>query len=158
MALASTRLSFFTRYGLVIQNGWSIFDGFERLATTRNWRRGSKSRKYEKAWRECFGDSIPVGNTRGQEEEEFAQLLSDLEDFDLEDPDLQGRKGGKRQKQLRKVAQQFGTYYGMDDRALESWQVLCMDCGIDGELASINECKKVSVWVTRTSVADMDRR
>ena len=152
MAPASSRLLFFERYNFVIRNGSSVNEEFERLARTRNWKRGSKSGKYEKAWRECFGDSLPVG-TNVEEETEIVYLLHDLEDLDL-----QGRKGDNRQEQLHRVARQFGTYYGMDDRALESWQALCRDCGIDGELASIKKCKKVNVRASRMTVAHSDRR
>ena len=150
MALASTRLSFFERYEFGIRNGFGIYDEFERLARARNWRQGSRSRKYDKAWRECFGEDVPVGimvegsDVKGQEEDGLASLLSDLEGLDL-----QGRRGGKREERLRHVARQFTTYYGMDDRALESWQALCQDCGIDGYLASKRECKKVNVRASR---------
>ncbi|KAL8792191.1 MAG: hypothetical protein Q9195_005213 [Heterodermia aff. obscurata] len=156
MALASIRLSFFEKYEFGIRNGFGIYDEFERLARTRNWRRGSKSRKYEKAWRECFGDDVPVGtmvegsDMNGEEEDELAQLLSELENLDLQ--------GGRREERLRHVAQQFTTYYGMDDRVLESWQALCQDCGIDGHFTSIRKCKKVSVWVSGRTVADWARR
>ena len=160
MALASTRLSFFERYGFVIRNGFGIYDEFERLARTRKWRQGSKRRKYEKAWRECFGEHAPVGTTtvegsnmNGQEEDELARLLSGLEDLDL-----QGRRHGLREERLRRVAQQFTTYYGMDDRVLESWQALCQDTGIDGHLASIKKCKKVNVRASWRTFADCHRR
>lgn len=142
---------FFERYDFRIRNRSSVYDEFERLATTRNWRQGSKRRKYEKAWRECFGDKIPVCR-KFEDENGLARLL-----YDLEDLDLQERNGGERQERLRKVAQQFGTYYGMDDRALESWRALSLDYGVDGELASITKCKKVNTWVSRMTFADLDR-
>ena len=146
MASALKGLLFFERYDFQIRKGSGIFDEFERLARARNWRPGSRRRKYEKAWRECFGDHIPVGvkveendsETKGlEEEDDFVSLFRGLERLDVQD------KRNKGEAELRKVAQQSTTYYGMDDRALESWQILCVGCGIDGVPDSITKCKKV---------------
>ena len=136
MAPASSRLSFFQRFQFEIHPEYSIHEEFERLAKARKWKKGSKRKLYEKAWRECFGEE--TGEINGQREDEFTRVVSGLEGLNL-----QG-KGSKREKQLAKVARQFTTYYGMDDRALESWQMLCVDCGIGGVPASIGKCKKVN--------------
>ena len=147
MALASTRRLFFERYHFEIQKEDGIYDEFERLARARNWKPGSKRRKYEKAWRECFGDYLPVrikveaseGETNGSDEDdEFVRVLRGMERLDLQE------KCSNREEKLREVARQFTTYYGMDDRALGSWQILCVDCGIDGDFDSIRKCKKVN--------------
>ena len=134
MAPASSRMSFFQRFQFEIHPECSIYEEFERLARARNWKKGSKRRLYEKAWRECFGEELPVETG----EDEFARVVSDLEGLGL-----QGRRS-KRGRRLAKVAQQFTTYYGMDDKALESWQVLCADCGIGEAPGSIGKCKKVN--------------
>ena len=158
MAMASTKLSFFRNYDFEIDEESSLYEEFERLARAGNWRPGSNRRPYEKAWRECFGNNVPVGikvnetKTNGQKEDEYDQLLHGLKNLDL------GGKHRARAPELRRIAQQFTTYYGMDDQALESWQQLCRDCGIDEELGSITKCKKVIgrvIWVTSV---DADRR
>ena len=140
MAPASSRLSFFQRFQFEIRPENSIHDEFERLAKARNWKKGSKRKLYEKAWRECFGETAPLdkGEMNGQSEDEFTRVLSGLSGLNLEG------KRSKREKQLANVARQFTTYYGMDDKALESWQMLCLDCGIGGAPASIGKCKKVN--------------
>ena len=79
-------------------------------------------------------------------------MLHTLKNLDL------GGKPRPRTPELRRVAQQFTTYYGMDDQALESWQELCVDCGIEGELGSITKCKKVIGHVICVTSVNADRR
>ena len=160
MAPALTRLSFFQRYRFEIQSESSVYEEFEWLAKARGWERGSKRRTYEKAWRECFGEDVPVGidmdasetsETAGQDEEQYARVLSDLKGLSVEG------KRSKREDQLREVARQFTTYYGMDDRVLESWQQLCVDCGIEREPGSISKCKKVNGRENEGTLVDVRR-
>ena len=154
MALASTRYSFFQRYQFECRQEASLYEEFRRLAKERKWKQGSNSNVYDKAWRECFGASVPVGTKMEdsqRDEKELVNVISRLEDLDLE------AKWMKREKKYRKAARKFATYYGMDDEALESWQALCQDCGIEGDLAPITACKKVGMPEVSRTWADVGR-
>lgn len=47
-----------------------------------------------------------------------------------------------RKKKSRPIVEEFNTYFGAG--TLQDWQRLCRDVGINGDLPSITQCRKVS--------------
>jgi hypothetical protein len=144
--LASTRWAFFQQYGFDLNPRATLHTEFRRLVNVRKWKQGSNSKKFEKAWMQCFGSEVPVGyNVDGRgsrsrapysaDNEDFSSVLGSLQSFDL---------GGRTQKaRVRRVGAEFASNYGSDARVTERWQELCQDCGINPVPPSINQCKKV---------------
>ncbi|KAG6991153.1 hypothetical protein G7Y79_00056g090340 [Physcia stellaris] len=96
MAPASSRLSFFQRFQFEIRPEDSIHEEFERLAKARKWKKGSKRKLYEKAWRECFGEE--TGEMNGQSEDEFTRVLSGLEGLNLQGSAANGKNNWQRSR------------------------------------------------------------
>jgi len=145
--LASTRSAFFQQYKFDFDPLATLHIEFRRLAKIRNWKQGSNSRIFEKAWSQCFGSEVPVGhNIDGMESRVGAQYGTDNEDFlsmlrSLQSLDLEG--GTNKKARVRRAGTEFASHYGSDARVTERWQALCQDCGVNPVPSSINQCKKV---------------
>ena len=146
-ASASTKTKFFLQYDFDFNADASLHTEFLRLAETRGWQRQSKSKKFERAWSQCFGASIPVGDDMNEgatalepqhiiKDRGFSPLLSNLQQLDLRE------RPQKRNLRHREVESKFKAHYGNDDSKKENWQMLCQDYGVD-PLQSIGACKKV---------------
>ncbi len=130
----SAMSSFFDQYpGFQHNPQASLFHDFKRLAAYRGWTQGSKSQKYEKAWRTCFGPDVPVR----QEPTGIAQ-----------EPHQRRRKAA-----VWRVARDFDTYYGSDASKKEKWQQVCRDCGLAPIPSSIKKCKEIQRHPVGTSQA-----
>jgi hypothetical protein len=56
-----------------------------------------------------------------------------------------------RGQQKRKIVAEFDRYFG-DVSKLENWQRLCADVGIEDDLPSMNQCKKVLLFLSLPSI------
>ncbi len=150
LILASTRSAFFQQYDFPFDPHATLHAEFRRLATNRNWKQGSNSKIFEKAWDHCFGPEVPVGCNidrresrtgaqHGTDDDEFFSMLRSLQSLDLE--------GGttKRKGRIQRVGPEFASHYGSDAGIREKWQALCQDCGVNPVPPSINQCKKVQL-------------
>ena len=145
---ASTQSAFFQQYEFDFHPRASLYREFVRFADTRKWKEGSKSKKFEKAWRECFGPDVPVGRNvdkrtsrvgaqQSADEGEFSSLLCGLQNLDLE------KRASKTVIRKTDVEPEFNMYYGTDASVKARWQELCQDCGVDPLPITITKCKKV---------------
>jgi len=145
--LASARPAFFQQYNFDFDPHATLHTEFRRWAKIRNWKQGSNSRIFEKAWSQCFGSEVPVGhNIDGMESRFEAQYGTDNEDFSsmlrsLQSLDLEG--GTNKKARVRRAGTEFASHYGSDARVTKRWQALCQDCGVNLVPSSINQCKKV---------------
>jgi hypothetical protein len=57
-----------------------------------------------------------------------------------------------RKKKYRPIAQEFEDYFGSG--ALEDWQRLCHDVGLEGYYGSITQCRKVSIQLSSLPFSD----
>ncbi|KAL8866408.1 MAG: hypothetical protein Q9198_008904 [Flavoplaca austrocitrina] len=145
MATAQTGSGFFEKYDFQYRPQSTLYAEFYRLARKRGWKQGSKSKAFEKAWKECFGSEFLVGfniiheqevqRERGQDD--TLALLAQLQSLDL------GGELTKRERKLRQASWEFTGFYGIDAGVLGKWQMLCRDCGIKKDPLSITQCKKV---------------
>ncbi len=135
-APASTKSEFFAKYeGFQLKPQASVLDEFQRLAAQRQWKPGSKSRTYEKAWQKCIGVSVAPGQLV-QLGGEMAVVLDGLERLNVSE-----RPPTKISR--RRVAAEFSLHYGYDSSKKEKWQDVCRDCGLSSIPTSITMCKKV---------------
>ena len=153
--LASTNPEFFRRYNFLFDPRASLYVEFVRLAKSRTWQKGSKSKKFESAWSECFGLGVPVGNDideyvtetepdHNTNDEYLSWLLCSMEKLDIK------KKAKKEGLKAKEVEPEFNLQYGSDDSVKAKWGALCKDCGID-PLPSITKCKKVKILPSRRS-------
>ena len=144
---ASTNPEFFRQYGFQFNPRASLYVEFLRLAQSRKWQKGSKSKKFESAWSECFGLNVSVGdnineNTTAMESqhstnnENLSSLLCSMQKLSI------GKKSKKKGIRLKEVEPEFNSLYGNDDSMKAKWQALCQDCGVSPP-PSITKCKKV---------------
>ena len=145
--LASARSAFFQQYNFDFDHSATLHTEFRRLAKIRQWKQGSNSRIFEKAWHQCFGLEVPVGyNIDGLKSRVGAQFGTDNKEFpsmlrSLQTLDLEG--GASKKARFRSAGTEFESHYGSDARVSERWQTLCQDCGVNPVPSSINQCKKV---------------
>lgn len=136
---ASTKPQFFERYDFGFDPRASLYAEFLRLAESRKWQEGSKSKKFESAWSECFGHNVPVNATEmepchSSDDEGLSSLLRNMQKLDI------GKK--KSRIKIKEVEPEFNLYYGDNDSVKVKWQALCQDCGVNPP-SSIIKCKKV---------------
>ncbi len=145
---ASTQAAFFRQYDFRVDSRASLYTEFIRLADTRKWKEGSKSKKFEQAWCKCFGSDIPVGHDidkrasrvgaqQSGDGGEFSSLLYSLQNLDLQ------KRTTKKVIRHKEVEPEFSIIYGTNASVKAKWQALCRDCGVDPLPPSINKCKKV---------------
>ena len=145
---ASTNTAFFQKRDFVFDPHASLYTEFYRLANSRQWKQGSKKKTFEKAWYECFGPGVPVGEKINEvadrngaqpktEEDVFSSMLHGLINLGL------GTRTVNRGMKRKDVESNFRTHYGVDASVLGTWQALCRDCGLDPPPSSITTCKKV---------------
>lgn len=143
---ALTKAEFFRRYDFDFNPRASLYAEFLRLAESRKWQEGSKSKKFESAWSECFGLNVSVGNIVDQNttemepqhsinDENLSSLLCSMQKLDI------GKKTKKKGIKIKAVEPEFNSQYGNDDSVKAKWQALCQDCGVDPP-PSIIKCKK----------------
>ena len=134
---ASTRSEFFRRYnGFELRPQASLYAEFVRLAKARQWKRGSNSKVYEKSWRLCFGDAVPVGRDIGYVDTEDDELIAKLQDLNIS-------RGSKKKLKHKEVAPEFTAFYGSASNDLQVWQQMCRDCGIKDVPGKLSQCKAV---------------
>lgn len=144
--LASTRSVFFQQYNFDFDPLATLYGEFRHMAKGRKWRQGSNSKKFEKAWNQCFGPDIPVGYDIDKRafpvgahiatDDAVSSLMRSVQSLSLE-----GRSNGNRRAERANL--DFTSYYGSDADITEKWQTLCHDYGIDPVPTSIKQCKKV---------------
>lgn len=144
---ASTKPEFFLRYDFDFNPRASLYTEFLRLAESRKWQEGSKSKKFESAWGGCFGLNVSVGDnvdkatteTEPQHsinDENLSSLLCGMQKLDI------GKKKKKKGIRIKEVEPEFNSHYGDDGSVKAKWQALCQDCGM-APPPSITKCKKV---------------
>ena len=144
--IASTRAAFFEHYNHPFDPNETAYNEFLSLATSRNWKQGSKKDAFGNAWRLCFGPGIPVGiepETYDMNGRAFDYTGDELAE-QLQNLNLRATKPTRHEVQHGQVAGLFTHYYGSDVSRLEKWQMLCSDCGVAPIPTSITQCKKVS--------------
>lgn len=99
---ASTKPEFFRRYDFHSNPRASLYTEFLRLAENRKWQEGSKSKKFESAWSECFGLNVSVGDIidenatemepqHSTNDENLSSLLSSMQTLNM---------GGKERRRV----------------------------------------------------------
>ena len=145
---ASTNPTFFEKYNFDFDPHVSLYAEFLRLAESRQWKQGSKSKAFEQAWYTCSGSDVPVGCNvdkeagqvgaqRTTDDEVFSSILLGLENLEL------ATRATKKGMKCKDVGREFAMHYGADASLKERWQALCRDCGVNPPPSSITKCKKV---------------
>ncbi len=161
--LASTRSVFFQEYNFDFDPLATLYGEFRLIAKGRKWRQGSNSKKFEKAWNQCFGPDIPVGYNIDKRafpveaqiatDDAVSSLMRSVQSLHPEE----GRSIGNRRAERANL--EFTSYYGSDADIIGKWRTLCHDCGIDPVPTSITQCKKVQplpLKLTTPSVVPAD--